>query len=220
MPKAVIFDVDGTLVDSVDLHARSWQDAFRDFGHDIDANAIRGQIGKGSDQLMPVFLSSDDVQRQGEAIAAHRSALFRDRYLPRVTAFPDVRALLLRLRQDGKRIALASSAKAPELEIYKRIACIDDLTDTDTTKEDADKSKPHPDIFHAAMDRLHGITPREVIVVGDTPYDAEAAGKAGLHTIGVLCGGFPEQDLRQAGCIAIFQDPADMLKQYGQWAER
>jgi HAD superfamily hydrolase (TIGR01509 family) len=219
MPKSVIFDVDGTLVDSVDLHARSWQDAFRDFGHDIDAQAIRGHIGKGSDQLMPVFLSKDDLDRQGEAIAAHRSALFRDRYLPHVTAFPDVRALFLRLRQDGKRIALASSAKAPELETYKRIAGIGDLTDTHTTSDDADRSKPHPDIFQAAIDRLHGLAPHNVIVVGDTPYDAEAAGKAGLRAIGVLCGGFREQDLRHAGCIAIYRDPADMLKQYSQWTE-
>ena len=197
MPQAVIFDVDGTLVDSVDLHAHSWQDAFRDFGHIIDARAIRGHIGKGRDQLMPVFLSKHDLDRQGDAIAAHRSALFKQRYLPRVTAFPGVRDLFLRLRQDGRTIALASSAKDEELGTYKRIAGIDDLTDTQTSSDDAEKSKPHPDIFHAALARLNGIDPRDAIVVGDTPYDAEAAGKAGLRTIGVLCGGFPEADLRQ-----------------------
>jgi HAD superfamily hydrolase (TIGR01509 family) len=220
MPNAVIFDVDGTLVDSVDLHARSWHDAFRDFGHDIDARAIRGHIGKGRDQLMPVFLSKDDLDRQGAAIAAHRSALFKARYLPRVTAFPGVRDLFLRLRNDGRTIALASSAKHEELETYKRIARIDDLTDTQTSSEDAEKSKPHPDIFQAALARLGGIDPRAAIVVGDTPYDAEAAGKAGLRTIGVLGGGFPEADLRQAGCVAIFQDPADLLRRYAEWIDR
>nr|WP_294507182.1 HAD family phosphatase [uncultured Rhodopila sp.] len=219
MPNAVIFDVDGTLVDSVDLHARSWQDAFRDFGHDVDARAIRGHIGKGRDQLMPVFLSRHDLDRQGEVIAAHRSALFKAKYLPAVSAFPDVRDLFLRLRQDGRTIALASSAKNEELEAYKRIARIDGLTDTQTSSEDAEKSKPHPDIFLAALARLGDIDPRAAIVVGDTPYDAEAAGKAGLRTIGVLCGGFAEDDLRKAGCIAIYQDPADMLHRYADWIE-
>nr|WP_294553280.1 HAD family phosphatase [uncultured Rhodopila sp.] len=217
MPQAIIFDVDGTLVDSVDLHARSWQDAFRDFGHDIDAQAIRGHIGKGRDQLMPVFLSKDDLDRQGEAIAAHRSALFKERYLPLVTAFPGVRDLFQRLRQDRRTIALASSAKDDELHIYKRIAGIEDLTDAQTSSEDAERSKPHPDIFHAVLTRLNGIDPRAAIVVGDTPYDAEAAGKAGLRTIGVLCGGFAEKDLREAGCVAIYQDPADMLRRYADW---
>jgi HAD superfamily hydrolase (TIGR01509 family) len=217
MPNAVIFDVDGTLVDSVDLHARSWQDAFRDFGYHLDARVIRGQIGKGGDQLMPVFLSKAEIDREGEAIAAHRSALFTARYLPQVTAFSGVRDLFLRLRQDGKTIALASSAKGKELETYKGIARIDDLTDTNTSTDDAEKSKPHPDIFQAALARLDRIDPRDAIVVGDTPYDAEAAVKAGLRTIGVLCGGFAEQDLRQARCIAIYQDPADMLSRYAEW---
>ena len=217
MPQAIIFDVDGTLVDSVDLHARSWQDAFRDFGHDIDAPAIRRHIGKGRDQLMPVFLSKDDLDRQGEAIAAHRSALFKERYLPLVTAFPGVRDLFLRLRRDGRTIALASSAKDEELRAYKRIAGIEDLIDAQTSSEDAEKSKPHPDIFHAVLTRLNGIDPRAAVVVGDTPYDAEAAGKAGLRTIGVLCGGFAEKDLREAGCVAIYHDPADMLRRYADW---
>lgn len=219
MPQAIIFDVDGTLVDSVDLHAQSWQDAFRDFGHDRELHAIRGHIGKGRDQLMPVFLSKDDLERQGEAIAAHRSALFKQRYLARVTAFPDVRELFLRLRQDGRTIALASSAKNEELGTYKRIAGIDDLVDTQTSSEDVRKSKPHPDIFHAVLARLEGIEPHDAIVVGDTPYDAEAAGKAGLRTIGVLCGGFAEQDLRHAGCIAIYRDPADLLRRYAEWID-
>nr|WP_294526155.1 HAD family phosphatase [uncultured Rhodopila sp.] len=219
MPQAIIFDVDGTLVDSVDLHARSWQDAFRDFGHDIDARAIRGHIGKGRDQLMPVFLSKGNLDRQGDAIAAHRSALFKERYLPLVIAFPGVRDLFLRLRQDRRTIALASSARDEELEIYKRIAGIAELTDTQTSSDDAERSKPHPDIFHAALARLNGIEPRDTIVVGDTPYDAEAAGKAGLRTIGVLCGGFPEQDLRRTGCFAIYRDPADMLRRYEEWID-
>ncbi len=215
MPKAVIFDVDGTLVDSVDLHARAWQDAFRSFGHDFDFQAIRSQIGKGGDQLMPVFLSKQILEQQGEQIAQQRSQTFKDKYLPHVIAFPDVRALFKRVEADNKKIALASSAKEEELNTYKQIARIEDMAHAHASSGAVERSKPSPDIFDAALDQLPGIEPRDVIVVGDTPYDAEAAAKAGMKTIGLLSGGFAEQDLRAAGCIAIYQDPADLLKKYG-----
>ena len=214
MPKAVIFDVDGTLVDSVDLHARAWQDAFHDFGHDLDYHAIRGQIGKGGDQLMPVFLSPEALDRDGEALEKHRSQIFKTTYLPLVSGLPAVRELFRYLLQDRVQIALASSAKEDELETYKRIAGIEDLVHTHASSDDAGKSKPHPDIFEAARKRLGGVEPADVIAVGDTPYDAQAADKAGIRTIGVLSGGFPEQDLRDAGCIAIYRDPADLLAHY------
>jgi beta-phosphoglucomutase-like phosphatase (HAD superfamily) len=214
MPKAVIFDVDGTLVDSVDLHAASWQEAFRDFGHDIPFQTIRSQIGKGGDQLMPVFLSQEELERRGADLEKHRSTLFKARYLPKVTGFPSVRELFLRLQQDRRIIALASSAKGDELETYKRLAGVQDLADTNASSDDAEKSKPYPDIFQAALRRLDGIEPPDAIVVGDTPYDAMAAHKAGMRTIGLLCGGFAEADLRQAGCIAIYRDPADLLRNY------
>jgi len=214
MPKAVIFDVDGTLVDSVDQHAQAWQDAFRDFGHDVGFLAIRGQIGKGGDQLMPVFLGPKELEAKGEKLDEHRSQLFKKNYLGLVTAFPGVRELFERLLADGWQVALASSAKQDELDTYKRIAHIEDLVQTATTSDDADKSKPHPDIFQAALRRLSGCQTSDVIVVGDAPYDAQAAGKAGLKTIGLLCGGFSQEDLEAAGCIAIYQDPANLLASY------
>jgi len=216
MPKAVIFDVDGTLVESVDLHARAWQDALRDFGHEVAFEDIRSQIGKGGDQLMPVFLSKDELEEKGKALEKHRGEVLKARYLPQITAFPEVRALFERLLADGKRVVLASSAKEDELAKYKEVAWIEDLIDAETSSDDAEKSKPHPDIFEAAMKRLGDVRPEDVVVVGDTPYDAEAAGKAGLRTIGVLCGGFPEQSLREAGCVAIYKDPADLLARYDQ----
>jgi HAD superfamily hydrolase (TIGR01549 family) len=214
MLKAVIFDVDGTLVDSVDQHAQSWQDAFHDFGYDFDFQTIRGQIGKGGDQLMPVFLPQDVLEQKGEALEKHRSEMFKDKFLPRVTGFPAVRDLFQRLIRDQVKIALASSAKQDELRSYKRIAGIEDLVQANTSSDDAEKSKPHPDIFEAALDQLPGVGADEVIVIGDTPYDAIAASKAGIKTIGLLSGGFPELDLRQAGCIAIYKDPADLLRNY------
>lgn len=214
MPKAVIFDVDGTLIDSVDLHARAWQDAFRDFGHEVAFDRVRGQIGKGGDQLMPVFLDPAELERIGEDLEQHRGRILKERYLSEVTAFPEVRELFERLRADGTRVVLASSAKGDELEKYKRLARIEDLIDGETSSDDAEKSKPHPDIFEAALRRLGDVRPEDAVVVGDTPYDAEAAGKAGLRTVGLLCGGFPERDLRTAGCVAIYGSPADLLARY------
>jgi len=210
----VIFDVDGTLIDSVDLHAKAWVDAFHDFGHEVGFEDVRSQIGKGGDQLLPVFLSEEEVEEEGEALEEHRGKVLKERYLPHVTAFPDVRALFQRLITDGKRTALASSAKQDELETYKQVAQIEDLLHAETSSDDAKKSKPHPDIFEAAMKRLDGLKPEDAIVVGDTPYDAEAAAKAGIRTIGLLCGGWSEEDLRHAGCIAVYKDPADLLRQY------
>jgi HAD superfamily hydrolase (TIGR01549 family) len=214
MLKAIIFDIDGTLVDSVDLHARAWQEAFRHFGREVEFEKVRHQIGKGGDQLMPVFFSEAELERFGEEMEKFRGDIYKRQYISRVRAFPQVRELFERIRRDGKRIALASSAKKDELKVYKELARITDLIEEETSADDAEKSKPHPDIFEAALDALGDVRADEAIVVGDTPYDAVAAGKAGLRTIGVLCGGFPEAELRAAGCVDIYRDPADLLARY------
>ena len=214
MPKAIIFDVDGTLIDSVELHALSWRDAFARFGHEIPLEELRGQIGKGSDQLMPVFLDEAAMREQVEAIADYRSEVYKRDYMPRARAFPEVRALFERLRGAGHRLVLATSGKKDEVGHYQELAGITDLVDDATTKEEAERSKPKPDIFEAALAKIAPLTADDAIVVGDTPYDAEAAGKAGLRTVGLLCGGFPEADLRKAGCVAIYRDPADLLRNY------
>ncbi len=217
MIKAVIFDLDGTLVDSVDCHAKSWQEAFRHFGHEFGYADIRGQIGKGGDQLMPVFLSPDEIEMQGQQIEAFRSALVKDQFFPKIVGFPGVRRLMDTLIERHVDIVLASSAKKDELGFYKRVCDIASIIHKETTSDDADKSKPHPDIFEAAIKLVPDAVANEIIVIGDTPYDAEAAGKAGLRSIGVLCGGFAEADLRQAGCIAIRRDPADLLATVDSW---
>ncbi|NYZ12516.1 HAD family hydrolase [Azospirillum sp. RWY-5-1] len=211
--KGVIFDVDGTLVDSVDLHAQAWVEALRHFGYEVDFDAVRSQIGKGGDQLMPVFVPPADLERRQDEIDRYRHDLFARDYMDRVTGFPGVRSLIERLLADGKRVALASSAKGDELQRYKRVAGIDDLIRTETTSDDVDRSKPHPDIFEAARRKLD-LPARDAVVVGDTPWDALAAGKAGIPIIGVLCGGFAEADLRKAGCVEIHRDPQDLLDRY------
>ncbi|MCJ2088249.1 HAD family hydrolase [Methylobacterium sp. E-005] len=214
--RAVIFDIDGTLLDSVDLHARAWVEAFAHFGVETEEREVRSQIGKGGDELMPVFLSRERIEREGETIESFRSDLFKRKYLSQVQPFPGVRALFEKLRAEGLTIALASSGKRSEVERYTDILKIGDLVDVATSSDDADRSKPHPDIFEAALKKLDSGSSDTIHVVGDTPYDAEAAGKAGLPTIGLLCGGFPEADLSAAGCIAIFRDPQDLLDGFAQ----
>ena len=214
MLQAVIFDVDGTIVDSVDLHAEAWRVAFEKFGKTFPFHEIRRQIGKGSDQLLPVFLSEQELDQFGEDLDQCRGEIFKKEFLPRVQAFPKVRDLFQRIKEDGKQIVLASSAKADELDVYKKIARIDDLIESETSSDDADRSKPHPDIFQAALARLKDVAPEDAAVIGDTPYDAQAASKANLITIGLLCGGWSEEELRRAGCVAIYLDAEDLLLQY------
>ena len=214
MLQAVIFDVDGTIVDSVDLHAEAWRVAFEKFGKNFPFHEIRRQIGKGSDQLLPVFLSRRELDQIGKDLDKYRSEIFKRDYLPRVRAFAKVRELFQRIKKDGKQVVLASSAKADELDVYKKIARVDDLIESETSSDDADRSKPYPDIFRAALARLTGVTPDNAIVIGDTPYDAQAASKANLKTIGLLCGGWTEEELRRAGCVATYRDAEDLLLQY------
>lgn len=215
MIKAVIFDIDGTLVDSVDLHAAAWQEAFRRFGREVSFERVRGQIGKGGDQLLPVFFSEEELESFGEELEEHRGEIYKRDYLPRVRPFPRVRELFERVESDGLKIALASSAKEEELSVYKKLAEIEDLVEEETSADDAQKTKPHPDIFQAALERL-GLDANEAVVIGDTPYDAQAAGELKLTTIGVLCGGFPAEVLRASGCVELYRDPADLLARYDE----
>ena len=212
--KAVIFDVDGTLVDTVDMHADAWQRAMRDVGKEVRFEDVRAQIGKGSDKLMPVFFSEAELEEIGEQLEKRRGEIYKSEHLPRVEAFPKVRELFERILKDGLRIALASSAPEDELTHYKEVAGIGDLIDAATSADDAEESKPEPDIFDAAVKSLKGVRAEECVVVGDTPYDVIAARKIGIPTIGVLSGGFPESSLRDEGAVEIYKDPADLLENY------
>jgi HAD superfamily hydrolase (TIGR01549 family) len=214
-PRAFIFDIDGTLVDSNELHVDSWDRAFRHFGKQFSRDALRTQIGKGSDQYLPEFLTPQEIKRFGKELDQYRSQLFRKEYLPRVRPFPKVRELFQRIRDDDKRIILATSGKEEDTKYYiEDLLKIDDLIEGYTCADDADRSKPAPDIFTAALDKFGDVSPKDAITVGDTRFDIEAAAKAGLATIALLCGGIAENVLRKAGAIAIYRDPADLLAHY------
>jgi HAD superfamily hydrolase (TIGR01549 family) len=213
MYKAAIFDLDGTLIDSVDLHALAWQEAFAKFGHDVSFEQARSQIGKGGDKLLPVFLSEDEQRDYGGELEEWRGKRFKSTYLPLVRPFAAVPDLLQRVRKAGLRVAIGSSAKKDELDTYLDIARIADLVDVTTSSEDAEESKPAPDIFQVALKKL-GVEGANAVATGDTPCDATAARKAGIETIGVLCGGLSEASLREAGCADVYPGPAALFARF------
>lgn len=211
--RAVIFDVDGTLVDSNNAHARAWADALQEYGHDVPAARIQPLIGMGGDKLLPKVSGVEKDSDLGKKIDERRQKIFNERYLPKLQPFPKVRELVQHIQQRGLEIGIASSAKGEELGKLLKVAQIDDLVEAATSSSDAKESKPDPDIVQAAVDKL-GCPAEDVIMVGDTPYDVEAAHRAGISIIGVRCGGWDDDGLR--GAAAVYDSPADLLAHYDQ----
>jgi HAD superfamily hydrolase (TIGR01509 family) len=213
--RAAIFDLDGTLVDSNEFHVLAWQETFRHFGKEIPLERLREQVGKGGDQYLPVFLNPAEMREFGDEADKFHGEVFKKKYLSQVKPFPKVRELFERLREDGKKIALASSGKNAEVRHYEKLLGIEQLVDGMTTSDQVVHSKPYADVFIAALNRLK-LPANEAVAIGDTPYDVEAAKKIDLRLIGVLCGGFSENLLRDEGAVAIYRDPADLLEHYYQ----
>lgn len=213
MYKAVLCDLDGTLLDSNHFHAAAWQRTFENFGFAADYQAIVKQIGKGGDHLIPAFVPEDRVEALQEDLKNFRTDLFHREYMDRIVPFSDAKNLLKRMRQEGLRISVASSTNKEDLHAFLMLLRIHGLVEQHTTADDAQKSKPEPDIFEASLKKLE-IGPDDALALGDTPWDVEAAGKAGVKTVALTCGGWTEEDLRDAGAIAVYRDPADLLRQF------
>jgi HAD superfamily hydrolase (TIGR01509 family) len=219
MIKAIIFDLDGTLVDSVKYHAEAWVKAFKEYGYDFSHETLSQQIGKGSEFIVGELLSSEEAEKLHSDIAQYRKQYYQDNLLEKVQPFPKVKDLFEAIKADGIKIVLASSARKETIGHYKQLLEIEDLIEGATSTDEVEKSKPEPDIFRTALDKLDGISADEAIVVGDSPYDAIAAKKIDLTTIGLLGGGFSEDTLKDAGCVAIYKDPADLLNNYPQFLQ-
>lgn len=211
--KGVLLDVDGTLIDSNDAHAKAWVQAFEEQGIEVPFEKVRKLIGKGGDKLLPEAVGIDVKSSMGKKISKLRGEIFQKEFLPSVQPFPGARDLLIRMKQEGLRLAVASSAKKDELHGLLRICQVDDLLEENTSSDDADSSKPSPDIVQAAL-KKNGLFAGEVILLGDTPYDIEAASRAGARSVGVRCGGWSSADL--SGAIAIYESPIDLLAKFEQ----
>jgi membrane protein len=179
-------------------------------GHNFDRATLHSQIGKGGDNYVPALLPAADEEEQERLKAAH-GEVFKGRYIDRVKPFPGARELLLKVRDSGRKVVLASSASGEELEKHVENLGAADILDGATSKDDVGHSKPCPDIFQAALERA-GVSAEEAIVVGDTPYDIEAARRSGIDAVAVRSGGFPDETLRDA--VAIYDDVGGLLADF------
>jgi phosphoglycolate phosphatase-like HAD superfamily hydrolase len=209
---AVILDVDGTLVDSNDAHARAWVDAFAAEGITVAFDRVRRAIGMGGDKLMPAVSGIEKDSPEGQRISDRRARIFKERELPGIRAFPGVHALAERLVDDGYVLSVASSAKDDELRPLLERAGVLHLIAANASSDDAEHSKPDPDIVVAAL-KAAGVDASRAIMIGDTPYDVAAAGRAGIQIIALECGGWRREELN--GAIAVYADPAHLLSRYG-----
>lgn len=211
MVKALLCDIDGTLVQSNWLHAEAWQVAFGAMGLHLELEELRRQIGKGGDELIPVFVPWWKRKTVEEPLKTLRKHVFQSGYRHRVEPLPGARQFLERVHAAGIKIELASSSDQDDLEIMKDLVPMGDLIDRETSAADTERAKPHPDIFAAALVKL-GFKASECIALGDTPYDAESAGLAGIRTIGVTTGGWSRKELLEAGCVEVYEGVAELAE--------
>jgi phosphoglycolate phosphatase-like HAD superfamily hydrolase len=207
--RGVLFDVDGTLVDSNIAHAQAWHDTFAEAGLDGgDVERIRRLIGMGSDKLLPTAVGIEKHSPQGEQLAKRRSEIFKQRYLPGVRGFPGSHELVESLARRKLTLGVAASAQPDELRDLLRIVDAEWLADRAASSDDVKYSKPDPDVVDAALKRI-GLPASDVALIGDTPYDVEASLRAGIRVVALRCGGWNDDELR--GAAAVYQDPADLL---------
>jgi HAD superfamily hydrolase (TIGR01509 family) len=210
--KAVLFDVDGTLVDTNYLHTVAWWEAFAQAGHDIPMAPIHRSIGMGSDKMLDALLPRDRDKSADDDISTAHSALYSV-YWSRLRPLPGAARLLRACHDQGLRVVLASSAAPDELEKLRAVLDSDDAIDAATSAGDAESSKPAPDLVEVALKQAQA-EPEETVFVGDSVWDVRACEKAGVPCIGVLTGGSSRDELTEAGAVAVYDSPADLLEQF------
>jgi HAD superfamily hydrolase (TIGR01509 family) len=213
--RGVIFDIDGTLVASNEAHARSWVETLSEAGYDVPFDVIWPMIGMGGDKLLPAATGIEADSTLGKQLSDRRWEIFQSKFLPSLRPTDGARALVEQIKSDGRMTIVATSAKGDELDVLLDVAGVRELMDATTSSSDAAESKPDPDIVQAAV-RKSGFKPDELIMLGDTPYDVEAAIGAHVNLIGMLCGGWTKEEL--SGATAIYENPADLLRWYDQSA--
>ncbi|WP_338693836.1 HAD family hydrolase [Streptomyces sp. Q6] len=208
--RAALFDVDGTLVDTNHLHVTAWWEAFRQAGHRVDMHDIHRSVGLGGDDLIAHLLGEDRDRDADASISAAHKTLYGT-YFERLPAFESAGELLRTLAGRGRRIVLATSAGGAELGALRRAIDADDVIAGTASADDVDAGKPAPDPVEQALE-LAEVPAERAVFVGDTVWDMQAAARAGVVPVGLLCGGIPEEALRDAGARALFRDPADLLR--------
>jgi HAD superfamily hydrolase (TIGR01509 family) len=212
MAAAVIFDVDGTLVDTNYLHVVCWWEAFRQHGHGVNMADIHGAIGMGSDKLLDHLLPDDRDRDADDEMRAAHTALYAP-YWSRLRAFEGAADLLRACAGRGMKVVLASSASAAELDALRAALDADDAITAVTSSSEAEQSKPAPDIVAIALERAE-VEPAQAVFVGDSVWDVHACRKAGVRCVGVRTGGVCEQDLRDAGAIEVYEGTAELLREF------
>jgi HAD superfamily hydrolase (TIGR01509 family) len=210
----VMLDIDGTLVLSNDVQAQAWVEAFTAFGHNLEFNQVRPLIGMGGDRIIPQFLPGfSDQEGVGKKIVDRRKDLIMGKFAANLAPANGSRDLVIKMQQQGLRLLIVSSATSQELSALLKVAQVEDLLSQDeaTTSSDAEASKPAPDLLQVALNKL-GMQADRVVMIGDSPYDIEAGKKVAVKTIAFRCGGFSDEQLKDA--IAIYDDPADLLVHY------
>jgi HAD superfamily hydrolase (TIGR01509 family) len=210
--RAVLLDVDGTLVDSNDAHAHAWVEALAESGGRVDFLRVRPLVGMGSDKLLPALIGVAADSAEGEQIVERRGEIFRTNYLPHLRPTRGAQQLLEWLRDDGLQLVVATSAQPDELDGLLQVAGATRLIDGASSSADADRSKPDPDIVHAALVKAD-CQPDEAIFIGDTPYDIAAGNRSGVAVIALRCGGW-WTDRSFQGAAAVYDDPADLVEHY------
>lgn len=212
--KAAILDIDGTLIDSNDAHARAFEQGLRENGFTVPYDEVRKLIGMGGDKLIPKLTGLDKDDPKFKAIGDRKSEVFSKHELPNLKPFPKAKELVQCIADNGIKIVIASSAKQEELEKFQKLIGIETLVAETSCSDDVDASKPDPDMIQVVLEKAK-VSPEEALLIGDTPYDIESAARSGVKTVAVRCGGFwSEEDYN--GAVAVYDSPEDLLNRFNE----